>query len=179
MSEQAELFLGKLMTDLQSDPGKYRHKCNIPIEYFDIDASDMSDILMELLLVELPFDFNLRSTAAHYYLQIKPKFSIEKGGYYIYRYYVGDDLVYIGRTNRPAARYIEHCRKDKNFEDVTRIDIHKCLSKNDMIFLERLLISHFAPPWNKVDAYNGKLSYEVPDVEYTEYTPLEVMLYYE
>lgn len=162
-----------------------QHLCNkgkleIPLSELGIRADDASDMLQELILIDLPFNISLKAKHNDFIVRVEMKelFSKEKG-YYIYRYFVDDEEVYLGRTNRPAKRYLEHCRQNPIYKTVNGIDIHKCESRNDMIFLERLLIGEECPPWNQVDAELGKLSYPVPEVDYIRYTPFEVMQRYE
>lgn len=150
----------------------------IPVEEIPISPNDASDILPELIFANLPFDVKLIPRRYTYVFRITAEVFNKEKGFYIYRYFVNGEEVYVGRTNRPAKRYLEHCSDDERYKQVDRIDIHKCKSKADMIFLERILISNDRPPWNIVDMDNGELSYDLPTIKYTQHTPFEIMQRY-
>ena len=179
LSDRALRFLLNLMVTIYEDVQRFSRKAEISLketEAWGFGRSDeISDILQEFVLIQIPFEVSMTAKRNEFCLRLSPKMTKEVNGFYIYRYYIGRNLMYLGRTNRPAKRYIEHCRDNACFENIDGVEIHKCLSKADMIFLERLLISETCPPWNTVDADNGELSYDAPAVEYEKYTPIELM----
>ena len=153
-------------------------RVEIPLDLIPLKADEAEDILPELLLMRLPFTIRLVAGRKQYYLRITSEVFPKETGYFVYRYFINGEEVYIGRTNRPAKRFLEHCRDDGRYRNVTRIDIHKCSSKADMIFLERILICRERPLWNISDMDNGELSYELPPIKYKSYTQFEVFQRY-
>lgn len=153
-------------------------RVEIPLEQIPIKADEAADLLPELLLMELPYEVRIIAKRGSYYFRITAEVFHKEHGFYIYRYFVNGKEVYVGRTNRPAKRFLEHCRDDSRYESVDRVDIHRCKTKADMIFLEKILIMSERPPWNVAEMDNGELSFEIPSVKYTQYTPFEIFQRY-
>lgn len=61
--------------------------------------------------------------------------------YYVYEYYIGDRLLYIGQSIEPYKRFCQHCSDDPEYKAVTTIRLYKLNSRNEMNLLEEYLIS--------------------------------------
>lgn len=79
--------------------------------------------------------------------------------YYVYLYYIGDLLVYIGKaTGNPYTRYWNHVKKEHTwqsgyFSAVNRIGIIPFLNQAEMEICEIFLIVTKKPLWNTRDVY--------------------------
>lgn len=140
--------------------------------------SDIVDIAYESLLWNAPYEVDLVFDN-EYKVKVSAKnWRPPQTGWFLYKYYVDDELMYIGRTVDPVRRLFEHIQEDSKFRAVNRFDIYECKSKSDMLFLERLLIGQYSPPWNVVDADNGGLSFDIPEIDFTSYNIMEFVSRY-
>ena len=70
--------------------------------------------------------------------------------YWLYKYYVGDRLVYVGQTKQPPIRrYQAHCAEDSKYEDVDFVEIAEVSNSAELNIAETAMISELKPPWNK------------------------------
>lgn len=90
--------------------------------------------------------------------------------YYVYKYYVNDQLLYVGRTNNFVDRFKQHLRENPAYNEVTRIDIATFDSDGDMMIYEKYYITKFHPPLNKKDMQFSSPSFELPEPEWTSYS---------
>ena len=90
--------------------------------------------------------------------------------YYVYKYYINDQLLYVGRTNNFIERFKQHLRENSEYDKVTRIDIATFDSDGDMMLYEKYYITKFHPPLNKKDTQFSKPSFELPEPEWISYT---------
>lgn len=65
---------------------------------------------------------------------------LTRGLYFVYVYYINDDLFYIGESKNPYIRYLSHCSENNKYRDVTKIRIYELYRENEMHFLEEFLI---------------------------------------
>jgi hypothetical protein len=131
------------------------------------NSIEATELVFESILQKIPYyldivydniDFSIRVTAKEWHTP--------KEGFFVYKYYVKDELVYIGRTDKPFKRYLEHAHEDSRFKTVTRFDLFECASKADMVLLERVLIGKYTPPWNIVDKDIGTTTFKTPNVKF-------------
>lgn len=79
--------------------------------------------------------------------------------YYVYLYYIGDILVYVGKaTGNPYTRYWNHVKKEHTlqsgcFSAVDKVGIINFSSQVDMEICELFLIVSRKPLWNTKDVY--------------------------
>ena len=90
--------------------------------------------------------------------------------YYVYKYYINDQLLYVGRTNNFIERFKQHLRENSEYDKVTRIDIAIFDSDGDMMLYEKYYITKFHPPLNKKDMQFSSPSFELPEPEWISYT---------
>jgi len=90
--------------------------------------------------------------------------------YYVYKYYINDQLLYVGRTNNFIERFKQHLRENSEYNKVTRIDIATFDSDGDMMLYEKYYITKFHPPLNKTDMQFSSPSFELPEPEWISYT---------
>ena len=141
--------------------------------------NEISDYHFESLVWKAPFTVDLAYDTENYFIKIKAKNWHEpRKGFFLYKYYVDDELVYIGRTVNPVKRFFEHLNEDDSYGQINKIEIHECNNKSDMIFLERLLIAKHNPPWNIVDSDNGMISFSFPEITFKPYNVLEFVSQY-
>lgn len=93
--------------------------------------------------------------------------------YYVYKYYINDQLLYVGRTNNFIERFKQHLRENPEYDKVTRIDIATFDSDGDMMLYEKYYITKFHPPLNKKDMQFSSPSFELPEPEWISYTRAE------
>ncbi len=74
--------------------------------------------------------------------------------YYVYKWVVNDEIVYIGQTTRPEVRFLQEKRQNK-FKPYLDADIFmtKLANKCEMDALEKLLINKYKPVLNVKDKY--------------------------
>lgn len=131
------------------------------------DVIEATDLTMEVILYKTSYELAIIYDAIDYSLRIKAKNWHEpRKGYFLYKYYVKNELKYIGRTIDPVTRYLQHVNEDSRFKKVTRFDVYECKNKSDMLLLERLLIGTYTPEWNVVDAEIGKPSIKLPELAF-------------
>lgn len=90
--------------------------------------------------------------------------------YYVYKYYINDQLLYVGRTNNFIERFKQHLRENPEYDKVTKIDIATFDSDGDMMLYEKYYITKFHPPLNKKDMQFSSPSFELPEPEWISYT---------
>lgn len=100
-------------------------------------------------------------------------------GFYLYRIYYGDLLVYVGRTMQPLQDRIrghlfKHpMHREIAIQHVTKIEYAEFKTLADMYLYEIYFINLWKPPLNKDDKAGDKLTISLPDVEWKEFhTPL-------
>lgn len=86
--------------------------------------------------------------------------------YYLYKYYVNEKLVYIGKTKRPYKRYVEHLKKDEKFYNVNFIEVAEVNQEIKMDVLELFLINNEKPIWNKVVSSGDKIEVHLEFIKY-------------
>ena len=103
----------------------------------------------------------------------------ETVGYYVYFYYVNDELIYVGRTKTVWARYNAHLREHDLYSQITKIIIYEFLSDADMMLYEKYYITLYHPPLNKADTQWNKPSILLPEPpNKKEYSIQEFKNYY-
>lgn len=128
---------------------------------------EATDLTLESVLYKTSYELSIIYDAIDYSLRIKAKHWHEpRKGYFLYKYYVKDELKYIGRTNDPVSRYFQHTNEDARFRRVTRFEVYECNNKADMLLYERLLIGKYSPEWNIVDAEIGSTSIKIPELTF-------------
>lgn len=90
--------------------------------------------------------------------------------YYVYKYYINDQLLYVGRTNNFIERFKQHLRENSEYNKVTRIDIATFDLDGDMMLYEKYYITKFHPPLNKKDMQFSSPSFELPEPKWISYT---------
>ena len=90
--------------------------------------------------------------------------------YYVYKYYINDQLLYVGRTNNFIERFKQHLRENPEYDKVTRIDIATFNSDGDMMLYEKYYITKLRPPLNKKDMQFSSPTFELPEPEWISYT---------
>ena len=177
-------FLQNINTCIIKNIRTYWKSGYIDIDYDEVSSwginslSEIMDYAYESLLWKIPYTFDV-VMSTDYLVRVKAKNWREpQTGWLLYKYYVKDELVYIGRTINPVRRFFEHIEADRRFRQVTRFEIYECKSKSDMILLERVLIGEKRPPWNVVDADNGAVSFKLPEMEFKSYNLFEFVAQY-
>lgn len=90
---------------------------------------------------------------------------------YVYKYYAGDELLYVGKTRRsPLSRLYRHINGNKDFKKVDTVELYECENKTDMDVLERVLIASLNPPLNTMHVNTGKFSFDIPAIEFEAYS---------
>lgn len=90
--------------------------------------------------------------------------------YYVYKYYIDDQLIYVGRTNNFVERFKQHLRENSYYDKVNKIDIATFNSDGDMMIYEKYYIIKFHPPLNKVDMQFSSPSIELPEPDWITYS---------
>ena len=90
--------------------------------------------------------------------------------YYLYKYFVKDALVYIGKTTSPYKRLVGHMQCDNKYRQVTAIEVCECENKASMDILELMLIVSLKPPWNVAGATDDLLQFPLPEMTFTRYS---------
>ena len=105
----------------------------------------------------------------------------DNGKYVIYRYKFLNNVVYVGKTNRPLEQRIkEHC-KELKFYGLTDVEYYETTMKDDIFKHEAFWINHFKPilnefipnankglkkmPRNQWKKYEGEIKYITPIYE--------------
>ena len=82
--------------------------------------------------------------------------------YYVYKYVVNSEIIYIGLTDNLQRRIKEHASgvglesKFLPYLDIADIYYHECGNETEMKALESLLINHYKPILNVVDVEPGE-----------------------
>lgn len=92
------------------------------------------------------------------------------GKYYVYKYYIDKQLLYVGRTNNFIERFKQHLRENPYYNNVTKIDVATFESDGDMMIYEKYYITKFHPPLNKVDTQFSSPSFELPEPRWISYS---------
>ena len=93
-------------------------------------------------------------------------------GFFLYRIYYGDHLVYLGRTMQPLQNRIrghlfkKPMHREIDIHQVTKIEYATFQSQADMNVYEVYLINLWKPPLNKDDKAHDNLTFQIPDVEW-------------
>lgn len=105
---------------------------------------------------------------------------MSKDKYYIYRYYIGEDIFYIGQTVNPLRRFKEHVSQELIYRDVTKIELAEVGSRVDMDMYEIYYINLLNPTHNKRDTNRGMPSF-IPQNEpaFIEFTVDEFVKKYQ
>ena len=90
--------------------------------------------------------------------------------YYVYKYYINNELLYIGRTNDFIKRFKQHLNENIQYNNVTKIAIATFSSSGDMMLYEKYYITKFHPPLNKVDMQFTSPTFTLPEPEWNIYT---------
>ena len=90
--------------------------------------------------------------------------------YYVYKYYIDEQLIYVGRTNNFVERFKQHLRENSYYDKVNKIDIATFNSDGDMMLYEKYYITKFHPLLNKVDMQFSSPSFELPEPHWTSYS---------
>jgi hypothetical protein len=100
-------------------------------------------------------------------------------GFFLYRIYYGDLLVYVGRTMQPLQDRIrghlfkKPLHREIAIQHVTKIEYAQFETMADMYLFEIYFINLWKPPLNKDDKAGDRLTVSLPDVEWKEFhTPL-------
>ena len=74
--------------------------------------------------------------------------------YYVYKWVVNNEIIYVGQTTRPDVRFLQERRQDK-FKPYLDADIllTSIANKCEMDALEKLLINKYKPILNVKDKY--------------------------
>ena len=82
--------------------------------------------------------------------------------FYVYKYYIKDELVYIGKTLvGPYERYRQHILEDSKYNQITYFEVMTVNSEIDMDILESYLIAKHKPVWNIKDTDKGDLGIDI------------------
>lgn len=82
--------------------------------------------------------------------------------YYVYKYVVDDNIIYVGLTDNLKRRIKEHASgvglesKFLPYLETAKIYYHECSNATEMKALESLLINHYKPILNIVDVEPGE-----------------------
>jgi len=89
---------------------------------------------------------------------------------YVYKFYNSENiLLYVGITNMPINRFRQH-KRDKNwFSQVNKISISENFYRNQANLYEIYYISNDNPKYNIDFVNGGKISFDLPEIEFTEY----------
>ena len=102
--------------------------------------------------------------------------------YYIYKYYINDELIYIGRTNNILSRHKAHLQKSDphqiDFQKATDIYVAEFSSDADMMIYEKYYITKYHPRCNTVDMKWSMPTIELPEPIWHIYTPNELEIVY-
>ena len=90
--------------------------------------------------------------------------------FYVYKYYIQEELLYVGRTNDFIRRFKQHLRENSKYNEITRIDIATFLSDGDMMLYEKYYITKFHPPLNQVDMQFSAPTFCLPEPVWETYT---------
>lgn len=99
-------------------------------------------------------------------------------GFILYRIWYGKTLAYLGRTKQPLqARIHGHMfakpmHRAIDIHNVTRIDYTELATEADMNLYEIYFINFWKPPLNIDDKARDKLTIELPELEWTEFIPV-------
>lgn len=110
--------------------------------------------------------------------------------YYVYKYVVDDNIIYIGLTNNLKRRVKEHASgiglesKFSPYLEHATIYYHQCCNETEMRALEKLLINHYKPILNVVDVCDGDSTittniewYVYDENEFTDHLQCELQKY--
>ena len=119
----------------------YRMYNNRPIPYKKIISADLSEIRTKNFKKESVKQYNKEGENK----KTTPKLT---KGFYLYKYETLDkEIVYIGQTIFLSQRIRQHTQdKLQNFSDI--IYYVECGSKEEMDFLEKVLINYYKPKFN-------------------------------
>lgn len=96
--------------------------------------------------------------------------------YYVYKWIVDDEIIYIGKTTNPRLRFIQerHEEKFKPYLDA-QIWTTKFTNSTEMSGMEKLLINKYKPVLNYVDKHSVSMDLPVDDSKlvWDEYTAIE------
>lgn len=91
----------------------------------------------------------------------------------LYKFYKGEELVYVGKTNSFRERFSEHFTKHKtnlkDRESITKIE-YCVLNDADTNVLEMYLIAKYRPDWNTKDVPQSNLSFTIEEPTFIEFT---------
>jgi excinuclease UvrABC nuclease subunit len=93
----------------------------------------------------------------------------------IYRIWMNDNCIYVGRTKQPInARLRGHIYKKPmhRFIDiswVTKIEVAQCKTQADMYLYEIYYINKLKPSVNQDDKAFDELTVEIPELEFVEH----------
>ena len=71
----------------------------------------------------------------------------DKVGYYVYKLYEDDELIYIGQSRKPIQRILNHVNGELN-KNINYVGVTELKSETEMTALEMLLISKYQPKNN-------------------------------
>lgn len=98
---------------------------------------------------------------------------MKQNKYYIYKYYIENSLMYIGKTKRLYKRFLEHLKENKKYSQITHIEYAELLDKLNMDIAELITINQQYPLWNK---HISKGSIPKLNLEFTRLTVKEFIL---
>lgn len=123
----------------------YRMYNNHPIPYKKILSADLSEIKTKNFKKESVKKFNNQDNKEEENKKTTPKLT---KGFYLYKYEnLNKEIIYIGQTISLSQRIRQHTQdKLQNFSGI--IYYVECGSKEEMDFLEKVLINYYKPKFN-------------------------------
>ncbi len=88
--------------------------------------------------------------------------------FYIYKYYKGDKVVYVGQTIRPVTRNSEHKASSSWYEGHTDYVIAEVPNKTTMDMYELYLINTLDPVGNTANARADEMGIELPELNFVD-----------
>lgn len=95
-------------------------------------------------------------------VQIK-KIKREHDKWYVYFYFSGPALYYIGKTYDIEARYKQHCAEDEKYKTINHILYMEFNCESDALDFERYYTRHLQPVWNISNKEPASRLYKLPE----------------
>ena len=83
--------------------------------------------------------------------------------HYLYLFYSGVEIIYVGKTTRLNQRMREHIKNDKYYDEVTKIMYVEINDRYESDLAEKLYIATYLPKYNKNSKPKEKINIQFVD----------------